>query len=131
MVQGTRLSASPQPWCLSSNLSVSPAHISLCRGAKRWQAPWSLLGRWSVLTYEAPKQSPPALKEEENGDSNIQVGTVGDQGLEVVESRLGGTFPFTPSPDLGAPRVGLHGDRSRWGFLGVGAVRGLTTGCLR
>lgn len=33
------------------------------------------VGRWSVLTYEAPKQSPSALKEEENGDSNIQVGT--------------------------------------------------------
>lgn len=36
-----------------------------------------------MLTYEAPKQSPPALKEEENGDSNIQVGTTGDGGLEV------------------------------------------------
>lgn len=46
--------------------------------------PWTLLGRWSVLTYEAPKQSPPALKEEENGDSNIQVGTTGDGGLEVA-----------------------------------------------
>lgn len=41
----------------------------------------SLLGRWSVMTYEAPKQSPPALKEEEDGDSNIQVGTSGDGGL--------------------------------------------------
>lgn len=40
----------------------------------------SLLGRWSVMTYEAPKQSPPALKEEEDGDSNIQVGTFGDFG---------------------------------------------------
>ncbi|KAH0630739.1 hypothetical protein JD844_003922 [Phrynosoma platyrhinos] len=30
-------------------------------------------GRWSVLTYEAPKQSPPAIKEEESEDSNIQV----------------------------------------------------------
>lgn len=40
----------------------------------------SLLGRWSVMTYEAPKQSPPALKEEEDGDSNIQVGTSGDGG---------------------------------------------------
>lgn len=41
----------------------------------------SLLGRWSVLTYEAPKQSPPALKEEEDGDSNIQVGTCRDGSL--------------------------------------------------
>ncbi|KAJ7310344.1 hypothetical protein JRQ81_007253 [Phrynocephalus forsythii] len=28
--------------------------------------------RWSVLTYEAPKPSPPATKEEESGDANIQ-----------------------------------------------------------
>ncbi|NWX04374.1 DGKD kinase, partial [Caloenas nicobarica] len=37
------------------------------------RATTKMLDRWSVLTYEAPKQSPPALKEEENGDSNIQV----------------------------------------------------------
>ncbi|KAF1482468.1 Diacylglycerol kinase delta, partial [Eudyptula minor novaehollandiae] len=35
------------------------------------RATTKMLDRWSVLTYEAPKQSPPALKEE-NGDSNIQ-----------------------------------------------------------
>ncbi|NXC90524.1 DGKD kinase, partial [Cercotrichas coryphoeus] len=37
------------------------------------RATTKMLDRWSVLTYEAPKQSPPALKEEDNGDSNIQV----------------------------------------------------------
>ncbi|NWH80735.1 DGKD kinase, partial [Piaya cayana] len=37
------------------------------------RATTKMLDRWSVLTYEAPKQSPPALKDEENGDSNIQV----------------------------------------------------------
>uniref|UniRef100_A0A803XXF9 Diacylglycerol kinase n=1 Tax=Meleagris gallopavo TaxID=9103 RepID=A0A803XXF9_MELGA len=36
------------------------------------RATTKMLDRWSVLTYEAPKQSPPALKEEEDGDSNIQ-----------------------------------------------------------
>ncbi|NWR91201.1 DGKD kinase, partial [Furnarius figulus] len=36
------------------------------------RATTKMLDRWSVLTYEAPKQSPPALKEDENGDSNIQ-----------------------------------------------------------
>ncbi|NXX48100.1 DGKH kinase, partial [Tricholaema leucomelas] len=36
------------------------------------RATTKMLDRWSVLTYEAPKQSPQALKEEENGDSNIQ-----------------------------------------------------------
>ncbi|NXL65605.1 DGKD kinase, partial [Chordeiles acutipennis] len=36
------------------------------------RATTKMLDRWSVLTYEAPKQSPPALREEENGDSNIQ-----------------------------------------------------------
>ncbi|NXV78287.1 DGKD kinase, partial [Atlantisia rogersi] len=36
------------------------------------RATTKMLDRWSVLTYEAPKQSPPTLKEEENGDSNIQ-----------------------------------------------------------
>ncbi|KAM9373772.1 diacylglycerol kinase delta-like [Phaethornis superciliosus] len=36
------------------------------------RATTKMLDRWSVLTYEAPKQSPPVLKEEENGDSNIQ-----------------------------------------------------------
>ncbi|NWU90107.1 DGKD kinase, partial [Upupa epops] len=36
------------------------------------RATTKMLDRWSVLTYEVPKQSPPALKEEENGDSNIQ-----------------------------------------------------------
>ncbi|NXO85919.1 DGKD kinase, partial [Sitta europaea] len=37
------------------------------------RATTKMLDRWSVLTYEAPKQSPSALKEEENGDSNLQV----------------------------------------------------------
>ncbi|NWH93881.1 DGKD kinase, partial [Aegithalos caudatus] len=37
------------------------------------RATTKMLDRWSVLTYEAPKQSPSAMKEEENGDSNIQV----------------------------------------------------------
>uniref|UniRef100_A0A8D2N561 Diacylglycerol kinase n=1 Tax=Zonotrichia albicollis TaxID=44394 RepID=A0A8D2N561_ZONAL len=37
------------------------------------RATTKMLDRWSVLTYEAPKQSPSALKEEENGDSDIQV----------------------------------------------------------
>nr|XP_038040335.1 diacylglycerol kinase kappa isoform X5 [Anas platyrhynchos] len=36
------------------------------------RATTKMLDRWSVMTYEAPKQSPPALKEEEDGDSNIQ-----------------------------------------------------------
>ncbi|NXV93503.1 DGKD kinase, partial [Calonectris borealis] len=36
------------------------------------RATTKMLDRWSVLTYEAPKQSPLAVKEEENGDSNIQ-----------------------------------------------------------
>ncbi|KFV18298.1 Diacylglycerol kinase delta, partial [Tauraco erythrolophus] len=36
------------------------------------RATTKMLDRWSVLTYESPKQSPPALKEEENEDSNIQ-----------------------------------------------------------
>ncbi|NXD96509.1 DGKD kinase, partial [Chaetorhynchus papuensis] len=36
------------------------------------RATTKMLDRWSVLTYEAPKQSPSTLKEEENGDSNIQ-----------------------------------------------------------
>ncbi|KAM9274466.1 diacylglycerol kinase kappa isoform 3-T3 [Morus bassanus] len=36
------------------------------------RATTKMLDRWSVLTYEAPKHSPPSLKEEENGDSNIQ-----------------------------------------------------------
>ncbi|NXD27445.1 DGKD kinase, partial [Spelaeornis formosus] len=37
------------------------------------RATTKMLDRWSVLTYEIPKPSPSALKEEENGDSNIQV----------------------------------------------------------
>ncbi|NWT73617.1 DGKD kinase, partial [Prunella himalayana] len=37
------------------------------------RATTKMLDRWSVLTYEAPKQSPSVLKEEENGDSNVQV----------------------------------------------------------
>uniref|UniRef100_A0A8C0G6S9 Diacylglycerol kinase n=1 Tax=Chelonoidis abingdonii TaxID=106734 RepID=A0A8C0G6S9_CHEAB len=36
------------------------------------RASTKMLDRWSVLTYEAPKQSPPAIKEEENGESCIQ-----------------------------------------------------------
>ncbi|NWV59754.1 DGKH kinase, partial [Malurus elegans] len=36
------------------------------------RATTKMLDRWSVLTYEAPKQSPSTLKEEENGDSSIQ-----------------------------------------------------------
>ncbi|NWW76486.1 DGKD kinase, partial [Climacteris rufus] len=36
------------------------------------RATTKMLDRWSVLTYEAPKQSPSTLKEEENWDSNIQ-----------------------------------------------------------
>ncbi|NWZ69082.1 DGKD kinase, partial [Acrocephalus arundinaceus] len=36
------------------------------------RATTKMLDRWSVLTYEAPKQSS-SLKEEEDGDSNIQV----------------------------------------------------------
>jgi len=53
----------------------------MTRGVRALWHPCCLLGRWSVLTYEAPKQSPPALKEEEDGDSNIQVGTSGDGSL--------------------------------------------------
>lgn len=30
--------------------------------------------RWSVLTYEAPKQSPPTLEEDESENPTIQVG---------------------------------------------------------
>ncbi|XP_053129577.1 diacylglycerol kinase delta-like isoform X2 [Hemicordylus capensis] len=37
------------------------------------RATTKMLDRWSVLTYEAPKRSPPAIKEEENEDPNIQV----------------------------------------------------------
>uniref|UniRef100_A0A8C8SS31 Diacylglycerol kinase n=1 Tax=Pelusios castaneus TaxID=367368 RepID=A0A8C8SS31_9SAUR len=37
------------------------------------RATTKMLDRWSVLTYEAPKQSPPPIKEEENGDPCIQV----------------------------------------------------------
>lgn len=83
-----------------------------------------------MLTYEAPKQSPPALKEE-NGDSNIQVGTVGDREFEMGEGRLGGRSPFTPSADSGAYRVGSHRERSCWGSLGTGAARGLAADCMR
>ncbi|KAM6427486.1 diacylglycerol kinase kappa [Liasis olivaceus] len=36
------------------------------------RATTKMLDRWSVLTYEAPKQSPPALGEEESEDSTIQ-----------------------------------------------------------
>ncbi|NXX99743.1 DGKD kinase, partial [Centropus bengalensis] len=36
------------------------------------RATTKMLDRWSVLTYEAPKQSPAALKDDENGDFNIQ-----------------------------------------------------------
>ncbi|XP_042336130.1 diacylglycerol kinase kappa isoform X2 [Sceloporus undulatus] len=36
------------------------------------RATTKMLDRWSVLTYEDPKQSPPAIKEEESEDSNIQ-----------------------------------------------------------
>ncbi|XP_071613954.1 diacylglycerol kinase delta-like isoform X3 [Heliangelus exortis] len=36
------------------------------------RATTKMLDRWSVLTYEALKPSPPVLKEEENGDFNIQ-----------------------------------------------------------
>lgn len=63
---------------LSGSLSLSLSHVSLCLSARMWQAAVVSACRWSVLTYEAPKQSPPALKEEENGDSNIQVGTARD-----------------------------------------------------
>ncbi|XP_064422780.1 diacylglycerol kinase delta [Latimeria chalumnae] len=35
------------------------------------RATTKMLDRWSVLTYEIPKQSPPSITEEENGDSNI------------------------------------------------------------
>lgn len=78
------------PLCYPPSLGTSqadrphPLPMCPCAGVPRSnRQPWTLLGRWSVLTYEAPKQSPPALKEEENGDSNIQVGTTGDGGLEV------------------------------------------------
>uniref|UniRef100_A0A8D2LXB6 Diacylglycerol kinase n=1 Tax=Varanus komodoensis TaxID=61221 RepID=A0A8D2LXB6_VARKO len=36
------------------------------------RATTKMLDRWSVLTYEAPKRSPPAIKEEESEDSSIQ-----------------------------------------------------------
>ncbi|XP_063169562.1 diacylglycerol kinase kappa [Candoia aspera] len=36
------------------------------------RATTKMLDRWSVMTYEAPKQSPPALGEEESEDSTIQ-----------------------------------------------------------
>lgn len=88
--------------------------------------PWSLLGRWSVLTYEAPKQSPPAPKEEENGDSNIQVGTTGDRGLEMGEDRLGGRSSFTPSTGSGHTgwdrTAGAHARGPwDWGCEGAGS----------
>uniref|UniRef100_H3B529 Diacylglycerol kinase n=1 Tax=Latimeria chalumnae TaxID=7897 RepID=H3B529_LATCH len=37
------------------------------------RATTKMLDRWSVLTYEIPKQSPPSITEEENGDSNIPI----------------------------------------------------------
>ncbi|KAJ6653547.1 hypothetical protein lerEdw1_009127 [Lerista edwardsae] len=36
------------------------------------RATTKMLDRWSVLTYEAPKQSPPAIKEEEGDDAHVQ-----------------------------------------------------------
>lgn len=69
-----------------------------------------------MLTYEAPKQSPPALKDEENGDSNIQVGA--EMGME----RLVAWSLFTPSASWGARRVGSR--------LGTEAVKGLAAGCV-
>lgn len=60
-----------------------------------------------MLTYEAPKQSPPALKEEENGDSNIQVGTARDQGLEMGEGSLGGQVPVHPISRFGGTQGGI------------------------
>nr|XP_033802363.1 diacylglycerol kinase kappa isoform X1 [Geotrypetes seraphini] len=39
---------------------------------KMERATTKMLDRWSILTYESPKHSPPCIKEEENGDSNIQ-----------------------------------------------------------
>ncbi|XP_029463328.1 diacylglycerol kinase eta-like isoform X2 [Rhinatrema bivittatum] len=39
---------------------------------KMERATTKMLDRWSILTYESPKHSPPCIKEEENGDSSIQ-----------------------------------------------------------
>lgn len=77
-----------------------------------------------MLTYEAPKQSPSALKEEDNGDSNIQVGTVGISGLEAGGQVL-------VQPNSGTHREGWHGKRSCWESLGTGATRGLAVSCMQ
>lgn len=55
-----------------------------------------------MLTYEAPKQSPPALKEEENGDSNIQVGHCWGPRARDGEGRLVGRSLLAPSVNLRA-----------------------------
>ncbi|XP_004916838.1 diacylglycerol kinase kappa isoform X3 [Xenopus tropicalis] len=37
------------------------------------RATTKMLDRWSILTYESPKHSPPAIREEENGEAKFQV----------------------------------------------------------
>ncbi|XP_028923359.1 diacylglycerol kinase kappa isoform X2 [Ornithorhynchus anatinus] len=58
------------------------------------RATTKMLDRWSVMTYESPKQSPPPIKEEENGDSNPQrneekkqLGSVEDLTKVTVEKK--------------------------------------------
>lgn len=68
------LSESQRP-LVALGLVSSSARLWLTKEAKLWQTVSCLCfaARWSVLTYEMPKQSPLPTKEEENGDSNIQV----------------------------------------------------------
>ncbi|OCT67227.1 diacylglycerol kinase eta isoform X3 [Xenopus laevis] len=37
------------------------------------RATTKMLDRWSILTYESPKHSPPSIREEENGEARFQV----------------------------------------------------------
>uniref|UniRef100_A0A8C5MXM9 Diacylglycerol kinase n=1 Tax=Leptobrachium leishanense TaxID=445787 RepID=A0A8C5MXM9_9ANUR len=37
------------------------------------RATTKMLDRWSILTYESPKHSPPSIREDENGESKFQV----------------------------------------------------------
>ncbi|XP_018085103.1 diacylglycerol kinase eta isoform X2 [Xenopus laevis] len=37
------------------------------------RATTKMLDRWSILTYESPKHSPPSIREEENGEARFQI----------------------------------------------------------
>uniref|UniRef100_F6X7U1 Diacylglycerol kinase n=1 Tax=Xenopus tropicalis TaxID=8364 RepID=F6X7U1_XENTR len=42
------------------------------------RATTKMLDRWSILTYESPKHSPPAIREEENGEAKFQISQYAD-----------------------------------------------------